>query len=401
MRTSTHTVSLAIFFLIPLWTIAALAQDKPPALTVESPMPHQVFQRQTATRGNIVVRGHVDGSTAQPGFDRIEACLLGKPPLPENAAAARCRRIAYDRAARTFSGTLVAPTGGFYTVDLRLMQKGKEVAAQSVEPVGVGEVFVIAGQSNSTNYGEVRQKVKSGFVTTFDGHAWRIADDPQPGVQDNSSKGSFIPAFGDAMYAKYHVPIAVAAVGHGSTSVRQWLPKGVRFLAQPTMTKFTTEAAPGVWECDGTLFRGMMARIRQLDSFGPRGHRGFRALLWHQGESDARQKPPHQISADEYRALLTRVIRQSRKDAGWKFPWFVAQVSYHIPTEPLSPDLRDAQASLWRSGLALEGPDTDQLTGMNRQNQGAGVHMSDTGLQAHGRLWAEKVSAWMGNIPAR
>jgi hypothetical protein len=43
----------------------------------------------------------------------------------------------------------------------------------------------------------------------------RIADDPQPGVQDTSSRGSFIPAFGDALYAKYHVPVGIADVGHG------------------------------------------------------------------------------------------------------------------------------------------------------------------------------------------
>jgi hypothetical protein len=31
------------------------------------------------------------------------------------------------------------------------------------------------------------------------------------------------------------------------------------------------------------------------------------------------------------------------------------------------------------------------MIGDNRQNGGLGVHFSDKGLQAHGRLWAKKV----------
>ena len=292
MRISNYSTLFAILFLVPLGTMLGTMMDTtavraeeapagivPAGIVVESPMPYQVFQRQTAQLGYIAVRGHVEGGSIR-AFDRMEGCVDGKSPLPESAAGAKCGRIGYDRAAHTFKGMLAVPAGGYYTVELRLMLKGKQVGAQAVEHVGVGEVFVISGQSNATNYGEVKQTVKSGYATTFDGKQWRIADDPQPGAQDNSSKGSFIPAFVDAMYAKFHVPIGIASVGHGSTSVRQWLPKGGRFKTQPTMTKFTSEVVPGVWECDGTLFDGMMSRIQELDRFAPRGKHGFRALLW-------------------------------------------------------------------------------------------------------------------------
>jgi hypothetical protein len=256
----------------------------------------------------------------------------------------------------------------------------------------VGEVFVVAGQSNATNYGEVRQQTRSGMVAAFSGREWRVANDPQPGVQDNSKKGSFIPSFGDGLYEKYRVPIGVAAVGHGSTSVRQWLPKDDRFSMPPTMSKFVHNVEPGVWESDGVLFDGMMKIISAL------GHGGFRALLWHQGESDAHQAGEHAITAEEYRRLLVRIIEASRREAGWDCPWFVAQASYHSPRDPSAPEIRHAQKSLWQAGLALAGPDTDRLTGSNRQNDGLGVHFSDKGLQAHGRLWAEKVEAWLDTV---
>ena len=76
-------------------------------------------------------------------------------------------------------------------------------------------------------------------------------------------------------------------------------------------------------------------------------------------------------------------------------PWFVAQASYHSPEDPSCPPIRAAQASLWKEGVALEGPDTDQLTGEYRQNNGKGVHFSAKGLKAHGELWAEKVGAYL------
>lgn len=377
----------------------AIAQVDIPALTIETPMAYQVFQRQNVKLGLIAVHGHVEAATDSDfKIKRVEACFWEESTAPAAVRHVTCSGIHYERATHSISGMLTAPGGGFYTVEVRLTAKSKRVSALRVEHVGVGEVFVIAGQSNSTNYGEVRQVVNSGFVTSYDGTSWRIADDPQPGVQDTSSKGSFIPAFGDAMYAKFHVPVGIASVGHGSTSVRQWLPRGERFTTQPTMTKFASEIAPGVWQCDGTLYAGLLQRIRELDAFAPHGEHGFRALLWHQGESDAHQKSPHDISATEYHRLLAEVIDSSRVDAGWRFPWFVAQVSYHTPDDPITPEIREAQASLWRSGVALEGPDTDQLTGMNRQNNGMGVHMSDAGLKAHGQLWATKVSAWLSGV---
>jgi hypothetical protein len=40
------------------------------------------------------------------------------------------------------------------------------------------------------------------------------------------------------------------------------------------------------------------------------------------------------------------------------------------------PDIRRAQASIWQAGIALEGPDTDTLTGDMRDNNGTGVHLS-------------------------
>jgi hypothetical protein len=297
--------------------------------------------------------------------------------------------MALDQAKKHFSGQLPVVAGGFYRVEIKATNSVGRPTFLTVQHIGVGEVFVIAGQSNSTNYGEVPQTTQTGMVTSFNGTEWVLANDPQPGVQDNSRKGSFIPSFGDALYRRYQVPIGIASVGHGSTSVRQWLPADTPIHVMPTMTRYIKTDANETLVSDGTLFDGMMLRIHQL------GLHGFRALLWHQGESDAHQPPEHDIDAATYRNMMVTLLRASRKQAGWDFPWFIAQATYHTPDDPACPPIREAQQSLWQPDLAIAGPDTDTLTAPYRQNGGKGTHFNDAGLKAHGLLWADKVSQYL------
>jgi hypothetical protein len=351
-------------------------------VTLASPLDHQVFQRETKLRGHIRIRG-----TATLPVRAIEVRLDGESLA--GSLTRRWRRIPFDRDSGRFDTSIVAAAGGFYSLELRVLRAGRAQEMLTVPHVGVGEVFIVSGQSNSTNYGETRQTTKTKMVTTFDGAAWGVADDPQPGVQDGSTKGSFVPSFGDALYRKYGVPIGIASVGHGSTSVRQWLPAGEAVEVMPTMTKYVITEPDGTLISDGALFNGMMARIRE---FGPHG---FRALLWHQGESDSHQPPEHDISADTYRRMLKLIILASRREAGWDIPWFVAQASYHNPADTSCAPIRAAQASLWKSGVALQGPDTDTLTSAFRQDNGQGTHLNDAGLKAHGLLWAAAVEPYI------
>jgi hypothetical protein len=353
-------------------------------ISIASPSDYQVFQRSTLMKGKV----SVDGRLCVPA-DRVQARLIGNSlrGLLENHWV----QLHFDESTQTFHESLATVPGGFYQLEVRALSGGKIIAETTVAHVGVGEVFVVSGQSNSTNYGEVQQVTQTGMVAAFDGTSWRLANDPQPGVQDSSTKGSFIPSFGDAMFRRYRVPIGVADVGHGSTSVRQWLPDGYPVFVMPTMTGFVTHNAQGELVSDGVLFTGMMKRIHQL------GKHGFRALLWHQGESDSNQKPIHQISAELYRKMMVELIKASRKDAGWNFPWFVAEATYQ-PTAPSEPSIEAAQRSLWHKGLAYEGPNTDTLGPEYRQNQGKGVHFNAEGLQKHGENWAQAVGLYLDKV---
>ena len=181
-----------------------------------------------------------------------------------------------------------------------------------------------------------------------------------------------------------------------ATSVRQWLPTGERITILPTLTGHIVTVADetsneGRWECSGGLFDNLMTRVHH---FGPHG---CRAILWHQGESDANQSlKDRTLPGKLYAQHMETIIKRSRTQSGWNIPWFIAQASYHTPDDPGSEEIRSAQKSLWQPGLAHEGPDTDTLTGDHRDGGGKGVHFSAKGLNAHGQLWAEKVESVFG-----
>ncbi|MCW5556418.1 MAG: hypothetical protein KIT22_01005 [Verrucomicrobiae bacterium] len=359
-------------------SLAAVADEA--ILTITAPQEHQVHQRTDLEGGWVTIRGTV---APQAGNGQVECRLTGGSTASEWETLA-----SLEPGQREFQGRRRVPAGGWYQLEVRLRTPEGVAASVEVARIGMGEVFLVAGQSNAANHGEELLRPDSGRVAAFDGRQWRLAEDPQAGASGNG--GSLLPPFGDAMVERFDVPIGLIPVASGGTSVREWLPRGVRFPNPPTVTQRVRPVAPGEWESDGALFEGLAGRLREA------GGHGVRAVLWHQGESDANQKDPSRtLPGARYRELLTRVIRDSRQAAGWPVPWFVAQASYHTPEDPGSEDIRSAQRSLWREGLALAGPDTDALTGAYRDQGGQGVHFSGSGLREHGRRWASAVAPWL------
>ena len=360
---------------------AETTQGSPNQLTVRHPLEWQVHQRTSLTGGVIRVEGHL--SRPLEATDRLEYQLLPATGTPTPALS-----LPLHPDSTHFDLGISAPAGDWFTVEIRIRSLTRTVASVLIPHVGVGEVFLIAGQSNSANHGEERLKPTSGLVSTRHEGRWLPAQDPQLGASGNG--GSFIPPFGDELVARLKVPIGIISIGVGATSVREWMPAGTRFLNPPTLTGNVRKELDGSWSAKGSLFNRLIERLNEM------GPNGIRAVLWHQGESDANQADTTRtLSGSGYRQLLESLIHNSRRDAGWKIPWFVAQVSYHTPDDAGSESIRAAQSSLWTDGIALQGPDSDALVGDLRDGGGRGVHFSGKGLREHGLQWASRVAPWI------
>lgn len=350
-------------------------------IVLELPLDWQVIQRNAQDWAEVKVVGTLPADAAVvEAKAEVPLALLGRSI--DWTVVAKDAQIKDGK----FSGSLKLAAGGWYSLKVRFRKSTADPAVVGeavVEHVGVGDIFAVAGQSNSSNHGAERQKTTTGLVAAFDGKRWQLANDPQPGASGDA--GSFQPSFGDAMVARFKVPVGIIACGIGATSVREWLPKGTTFPNPPTLEGRVRQLPGGEWESKGEAFDMLTSRMKQL------GPQGFRAVLWHQGESDAGQPDPKRtLVGKPYRVYLEQLIRESRKAIGWDAPWFVAMVSSHGGDGV--PEMRDAQKSLWTDGIALEGPDTDALKGDLRD----GVHFSGKGLREHGKSWADKVAPWLG-----
>jgi hypothetical protein len=347
-----------------------------PAITVLSPTERAVLQRQSANSGRVEVSGQAQGQGVAVEIRCDGGAWWSLKTFP----------VEGKPGARGFTATLDL-SKGLHTLEARAVHGDKPVGDAVVVRFGIGEVFVVTGQSNSANHGAGKATATSDQVFTLTPKGvWQPCADPQPGASGNG--GSLLPALGDELQKRLGVPIGFIPCGIGSTSVREWLPSGVPFPHPPTIMSRVKKTADDQWESDGKAYAMLVKRMQSVPA--------FRAVLWHQGESDANQKDATRtLSGKLYAAYLTKLIAASAQDSQRPAPWFVAQVSYHGPKDVGSDDIRDAQASLWKNGVALQGPDSDALRGALRDQGGNGVHFSAEGLKAHAHAWADKLVPWV------
>lgn len=247
----------------------------------------------------------------------------------------------------------------------------------------VGEVFVIAGQSNSSNHGQfqtVSNYVLNRAINPVTKALGALADPlpyatswsfPEFGGHANPG-GSPWPSFADELAAKLQVPIAIVSVGWGGSSVTHWQEgNGKNYFSRLTLAAQALSAT-----C------------------------GFRAVLWHQGETDTVE----QMSTATYQNTLQSVAASFRRVTGCTQPWVIARASavpisgYPANTTPetvTSSELRirAAQNSIGQLGGFRVGPDTDLLLGAYRYDS---LHFAVPGLVLHGKLWAQRILPLVG-----
>ena len=312
-------------------------------LDVKIPTERAIYQRDNNNYANVKV------SIEYSGTGEVSAKLYdGDKELGKTAVLTKGE-------GNTYEGSIAnVPGGGWYTL---IVNAGSE--SKTVEKVGVGEVFITGGQSNSCNFGGEKTTAQSDLVSAYNPNTntWQHCEDSQPsesGFNTGNGGGSAWPSMGDALTQKTGVPVGFVSTGVGSAKIEELRTKH---------------------------YFAIKNAINDLKPYG------YRAFLLHQGEADT-----DGTKREKYLTSLQQLIAQTREDAGYNLNWCIAQVSYawsnYNNTKKME-SMKETQRAVCNDETIFVGPTTDDLQGEYRHTDN--LHLSKLGLIEHGKRWADVV----------
>jgi hypothetical protein len=341
-----------LFSLMPLGGVYA-------QIDVTAPLERAVYQRETNGTANVTI----SGSYSIP-VDKIEVKVS---PIMQNQGKEIGWRTLHEKpVGGVFSG-VVNITGGWYKVEVRGIKGDIMVGnIDAISRLGVGEVFVISGQSNAQGMVDYRitsvpppgaQDDRVNYVSYNNEFLNSLGDPPVPtfnhvdsfeGNMGMRGHGSWCwGILGDLLAQKMNVPIMFVNTAWDGTSIRNWWES-----AQGIPTR-------GVYSNPQPLFPSQMPYGNlKLSMQHYAKQYGVRAVLWMQGETD---NYPLNMGIDEYKNNLKSLIGKLGSDVGRQIPWVIARTSY-VDYRSNS-NITIAQNSVINElpGIAFAGPDTDNL----------------------------------------
>ncbi len=270
-------------------------KDELGVLIETGPQDWQIFQRGDDDTATIELAGR--WVTGEPYRKAVVAVRLAR----ESDGEAVSRSLQWVRATTSRAGTWKVklqgvPAGGLYRIETMLqlddgpVERGQR--GDMVHHIGVGDVWVITGQSNAEGHGKspVPDAPELGVHMFRANGEWALATHPlgdstQTKYPPNrlGSNPSHSPwlVFGKTLRAELGLPIGLIPASLGGSPLSAWT-RGV----------------------DGVLFDNM---LRYVEDAGG----GVRGVVWYQGESDASVP-----QLKDYRRNFKRFVADLRKCFG-------------------------------------------------------------------------------------
>ncbi len=201
---------------------------------VTLPVERMVLQRDKNNKADIHIGGNVSSS-----FDKIEARLVtldkgGKPVIP--AIESTWTAIVTNQNSGTFLGKLENQPAGWYHLEVRAIRGDSLIGEVSTVKMGIGEVFLIAGQSNAQGDPPIEDP------TLYDAQDDRVSciNEKDFGIDkpfkypkfSKITKNVFVgptgnsswcwPILGDEITKNWDVPVAFLNFAIGNTGVFVW-----------------------------------------------------------------------------------------------------------------------------------------------------------------------------------
>ena len=234
-------------------------------LTITSPVARMVFQRNLDNQATILVTG-----MAPPAVTTIEARVV--PLAIGQGSVSAWTSLNRISGSTTFRGTITAQAG-WYRLDVRAKTGTALIAQTQVNRIGVGEVFIVAGQSNAFGGFQRPPNSVEDRVMTLDFRQDSLSEQLLPLRFSNVSYGTNIgPSqpphiwgpLGDKLVQRLNVPVLFLGAALGGTTSSEW--------QQSAAGNIGTTPNPAVYRRLGAVLLHYALRT------------GVRAVLWHQGE---------------------------------------------------------------------------------------------------------------------
>lgn len=383
-----RTRYITLFLLVAHFGIAQI--------TLTFPVDRAVFQRDNSNSGVVHIVGSFQGD-----IDAVEARLV---PISASQGVATNWRLIDDKPLGGGFNGAITGLGGWYQLQVRTVKASitKDVAV--VQRVGIGEVFVIAGQSNArgrtTAFGA--KGAADDRVNTLDFYNESLSlqlpkqmvfakINAQTNVGPFGSTAWCWGELGDLLVRRLNVPVLFLNAAFEGSTTQNW--------RESAEGKNTQNVNPGFGMPDGFPYINLRNVLNYHVNL-----LGVRALLWHQGETDTL---PVNTTEENYFSNLRQLINITRQQSGKNLSWVVSRVSYTFGGFT-SQNIIRAQNRIADTPLnnAFRGPFTDTIQVNNTPPRFDGVHFGNIaggsqGLTQLASAWNESLSNsfFQGSIP--
>lgn len=290
----------------------------------KGPQPWQVFQQENGT-ADISIEGRWDFNVivnideSNIGNVQVWAALLDEQDGHQVIPWELTRTNPDNTWNHTFKSV---PVGGPYRIETGLRMAGGDPThdwdfrGDMIHHICVGDLFVIAGQSNAVGYAKdyIFDPPEPGIHMLRSNGTWDMATHPigdstntihEENTDFSNTGHSPYLTFAKKIKEQVGYPIGLLPTALGGSAIRQW----------------DTEQ-------EGELWREMMGVIHMAGG-------KISAILWYQGCTDTDTLE----QAKAYLEVFERVVATTRKELGApSLPWFTIQLNRQMCTDWLKPD---------------------------------------------------------------
>ncbi len=362
-----------------------IGQSTNPVIKITYPNSRAIFQRENDNTSTI----YLSGSYYQT-VDSVQARVVA-----ENAGQGidtDWSTIQRNPRGSVFQGALRVK-GGWYQLEVRAFAGSSVIGSDVMRKIGVGEVFIITGQSNAQgfqHYGATGATDDRVNCVTYDNStANSLADPPAPSFQQLSANSLIGPrgqsawcwgVLGDLIAKQYQVPVLFINTAWQATTIKNWSES-----ADGKVTKnIYAIGTPNENFPPGMPYANLVIALRYYCSL-----QGLRAVLWQQGETD---NVPLNSSRAEYRSNMQYIVNKTRADTQRYPAWVLARSSYS--NSKVNQDIIQGQNDVINTynNNVFAGPFTDNIQIPRFDDVHFGNKPGSDGLVQLGQAWFNSMS---------